>query len=103
MSLSAEAYNRLRGPGLTIRVMDIIREHHANGTPLTGRQIARQLSAFNSLDKEQFGKLYIRIRGIIKGFEDAGLINIQPGYDKVTKVRLIHITLTTPTPSPCSD
>lgn len=98
MSLSTQQYNRLRGPGLTVLVIDKVRHMHQHGAQLSTRQLARTLAADAQVHgTDQFAGLYQRVRIVVRGLADAGLVHLQTTYDHKFRVNLTLIT-----PTPCS-
>jgi hypothetical protein len=94
MSLSTEQYNRLRGPALTVLIMDKVRHYHTTGHQVTTRQLALQLAREAQLDhRTQFGALYSRVRIQVRTLADAGLITTTTSYHPKSRVNLTTITL----------
>lgn len=97
MSLSTEQYNRLRGPGLTVLVIDKVRQMHQHGAQLSTRQLARTLAADAQLKgPEQFAQLYQRVRIVVRGLADAGMVQLHTTYHSTYRVNLTLITPATP-------
>jgi hypothetical protein len=98
MSLSAQQYNRLRGPALTVLIIDKVRHHTAQGQELSTRQLAKQLASEAQLNQpEHFNALYYRVKVAVRSLADAGLITTTSTFHPAHRVNITLITL-----SPCS-
>lgn len=98
MSLSAEQFNRLRGPALTVLIMDKVRHYHEQGAPLSTRQLARKLASNAQLTTpHQFNSLYHRVRVVVRNLADAGLVVTTTTWNEHYRVNNTLITL-----PPCS-
>ena len=105
MSSTPQQYNRTRGPALSVLVMETLREAHSTGNDkLSTRSLAKRLAAANGQHTpQQISSLYYRVRIVVRNLAEAGLINTESTYDKRYQVNVTLISISTPTPQPCSE
>lgn len=97
MSLSAQQYNRLRGPALTVLIMDKVRHHSMEGQELNTRKLTMQLAREAQVqDRHLLNALYHRVRVVVRNLADAGLITTTRTFHRTNGVNVTIITL------PCS-
>lgn len=95
--MTPERYNRLRGPGLSVVVMDIVRDAHAKGEELSTRQLTRRVALAAGLTgNDHFTPLYRRVRIVVRDLADAAMLTTTTSFHKVHRVNVTLITL------PCS-
>jgi hypothetical protein len=104
MKQTAQDYNSLRGPGLTVLVMDVVRLHHGTNTKVSTRQVAMQMGRSKQLTKDQLSTLYKRVRTVVRSLADAGLVHLTKDYDRQKCVNVTYISIpTNTTPPSCSE
>lgn len=96
MSQSPEQYNRTRGPALSVLVMDVVRT--AGNEPISIRQVAKRLAIANGANsKEALGALYYRVRIVVRGLAQSGLLHTRTTYSTINGINVTLVTL-----PPCS-
>lgn len=101
MSLNPATYNKTVGPGLTVLVMDTVRELVPPGGHTTLPAVVRSIAGKVGQPAVLRGRLYYNVHNRVKALKHAGLVETRKEYHN--DGRMVAYSLIITLPSTCSE